>query len=73
MVYCNVLFFRSLFFDSLTTCSTVPDTSNQSAERFSDVQAPLRGTLEMILEVVESQLELDLGIRVGPVFAVALL
>lgn len=27
----------------------------------------------MVLEVVESQLELDLGMRVGPVFTVVLL
>lgn len=36
-------------------------------------RAPLHEALEVVLEVVESQLELDLGIGVGPVLAIGLL
>lgn len=51
----------------------VSDTHSRPRTFPVSAQVPLRGALEMVLEIVESQLEMDLGIGVGPVFAVGLL
>lgn len=69
----NVGLIRSLQFGSPITSSTVLDAHSPSASCFSDAPASLCGALEMVLKVVESQLELDLGVGVGPVCTVGLL